>query len=46
MNSKVKFGPLTVTIRGTLGWLAAGSIHQATAYYKKIAEWRLHHHEQ
>jgi cytochrome c-type biogenesis protein CcmE len=38
MNSKVKFGLLTVIILGTLGWLAAGGISQTATYYKEIAE--------
>jgi cytochrome c-type biogenesis protein CcmE len=38
MNSKVKFGILTVTILGTLGWLAAGGVNQTATYYKELAE--------
>lgn len=38
MNSKVKFGLLTVIILGTLGWLAVGGISQTATYYKEIAE--------
>ena len=45
MNSKVKFGLLTVTILGTLGWLAAGGINQTATYYKEIAELKAMGHD-
>jgi cytochrome c-type biogenesis protein CcmE len=38
MNSKVKFGILTVTILGALGWLAAGGVNQTATYYKELSE--------
>lgn len=45
MNSKVKFGILTATILGTLGWLAAGGIDQTATYYKEIAELKAMGHD-
>ncbi len=38
MNTRWKFGILIVIVVGTLGWLAAGGVDEAKAYYKTIPE--------
>ena len=38
MKPYAKFGILVVAIVGTLGWLAAGGIHETKTYYKEIKE--------
>ncbi|MBM3727608.1 MAG: cytochrome c maturation protein CcmE [Acidobacteria bacterium] len=38
MKPLVKFGLLTVSIIGTLGWLAADGVNQSKTYYSTISE--------
>jgi cytochrome c-type biogenesis protein CcmE len=40
MNSRIKFGLITVVIVGVLGWLATAGINETATYYVTIQELR------